>query len=495
MAAVIWRLYVAWDMTNYIDESARLIEATGEMQLAPIEEAITGGRGIVDSMTLNLSNHDNRYSPLYTSSPLFSYLQNANAYHAPCYLEISIDSGSNYYRIFTGVIKLPKITSPTMQATGTVEIECRSRDELLLQRRLSTPQSDFVASAGYNERQIINLWLTQAGVSGSDMLLDAGLFSIAFAWMDDESVLEELWNVAAACGGRFYANPDGKFVYENAAHWLTSPRSTASQETLNEASYDTIVPAYADGELYDVVTVESSARYIAPRDVLWEPDEDVVVPANASKKVTARLRQAAWNIDSISYTAVTAGGTNINSSVSISSVQYAQRVELTITNSHATHAAYLRPLRITGQSIDGAPSAEESRNSTDHGSNAAFFASRGSRTKSVRAGVYVQSKAHAGAVANFLLRRYEIPRLNYSITNAVGNPQRRLGDRITLYDTRIANGAKDAILTSNRWSLSSGGFNQDLELMDAGQLYPYHPSPGYAVIGSDVMGSSKKVFF
>lgn len=495
MADVRWRLYVAWDMTNFMDESTRLIEAAGEMQLAPVEEAITGGRGIIDSMSLTLSNHDNRYSMLDTSSPLFSYLQNANAYHAPCYLEVSVDSGANYYRIFTGVIKLPQIGSQTRQEISTAEIECRARDELLLQQRLSTPYSDFVSSAGYNESQLINLWLTQAGISSGDMLLDAGLFSIGFGWLDEESALEESWALAAACGGRFYANPDGKFTYENAAHWLTNWRSTASQEALTEASYDKIKPSYTDGELYDVVTVECSARYIAPRDVLWEPDEDVVVPANASKKIVARLRQAAWNIDSISYTAITAGGTNITSSVSISSVQYAQRVELTISNSHATHAAYLRPLRITGQSIDGAPSAEESRNSTDHGSNAAFFATRGSRTKSVRAGVYVQSKAHAGAVANFLLRRYEIPRLNYSISNAIGNPRRRLGDRITLYDTRIANGAKDAILTSIRWSLSSGGFNQDLELMDAGQLHPYHPSPGYFEIGSDTVGSSLKVFF
>lgn len=495
MAALSWRVYIAWDMTNYIDESSRLVEAAGEMQLSPVEEAITGGRGIVDSMTLSLSNHDNRYSPLYTSSPLFSYLQNANAYHAPCYVEVSIDGGSNYYRVFTGVIKLPKISSPTIQATSVVEIECRARDELLLQQRLSTTLSDFIASAGYNESQLISLWLTLAGVASGDKLLDAGLFSIGFAWLDDESALEECWSLAAACGGRFYANPDGKFVYENAAHWLTSSRSTASQETLNEASYDTITPAYADGELYDVVTVESSARLIAPRDVLWEPDEDVIVPANSSKKITARLRQAAWNIDSITYTAVTAGGANINGSVAISSVQYAQRVELTITNSHTTHAAYLRPLRITGQAIDGAPSNEESRNSTDHGSNAAFFATRGSRSKSVRAGAYVQSKAHAGSLANFLLRRYEIPRLNYSIAGAVGNPRRRLGDRITINDTRIANTSKDAILTSIRWSLDRDGFKQDLELMDAGQLYPYHPTPGYFAINSNTLASTAKVFF
>ena len=494
MAALSWRLKIAWDMTNYVDESARLIEATGESQLTPPEEAVTGGQGIIDTMTLSLANHDNRFSPLFTSSPLYSYLQSGKSYHAPVYLEVSIDGGSNYYRIFTGVIKLPKISSASLQAIGTVEIECRARDELLLQRRLSTPHSDFVSSAGYDESQLIDLWLTQAGISGSDMLLDPGLFSIGYAWLDDESALEEIWALAAQCGGRFYANPDGKFVFENAAHWLTNWRSTAAQETLNGDDYDLLTPAYADGELYDVVTVESSGRVISPRDVLWEPDEDVAIPPATTKKITARLRQPAWNIDPVSFSAVTAGGGKLDGYIELTSTHFAQRVDMSITNTHTTHAAFLRPLRITGQAIDGAPSHEESRTSVLHGTNAAFFSSRGSRTKSVRAGSYVQSKAHAGALANFLLRRYEIPRLSYAISNAVGNPQRRLGDRITIYDTTISDGSRDALLTGIRWSLSNDGFAQDLTLQDAGQMYPYYPSPGYITLGSDTIGGSEKLF-
>lgn len=244
-----------------------------------------------------------------------------------------------------------------------------------------------------------------------------------------------------------------------------------------------------------MVTVESSGRVISPRDVLWEPDEDVAIPPATTKKITARLRQPAWNIDPVSFSAVTAGGGKLDGYIELTSTHFAQRVDMSITNTHTTHAAFLRPLRITGQAIDGAPSHEESRTSVLHGTNAAFFSSRGSRTKSVRAGSYVQSKAHAGALANFLLRRYEIPRLSYAISNAVGNPQRRLGDRITIYDTTISDGSRDALLTGIRWSLSNDGFAQDLTLQDAGQMYPYYPSPGYITLGSDTIGGSKKLFF
>lgn len=492
---ISYRLKIAWDMSNFIDETSRLLEATGESQFAPVEEAITGGQGIIDTMTLVLANHDNRFSPLYTSSPLYSYLQNGKSYHAPVYLEVSIDGGSNYYRIFTGVIKLPKLSGANSQNISQVEIECRARDELLLQCRLSTTLSDFQSSAGYNESQLIELWLTQAGVSSGDMLLDPGLFSIGYAWLDDESPLEEIWSLAASCGGRFYASPDGKYVYENSARWVTSWESTAAQETIGADDYDLLTPYYADGELYDVVTVESSGRIIAPRDVLWEPDEEVVIPPATTKKIVAKLRQPAWLIDSIAYAAVTAGGTKLDGYIELSTTPYAQRVDISISNTHTTHAAYLRPLRITGQAIDGAPSHEETRTSALHGTNAAFFASRGSRTKPVRASAYVQSRAHAGTLAHFLLRRYEIPRLGYAVTNAVGKPQRRLGNRITISDTTISDVSRDAILTGIRWSLDRNGFNQDLTLIDAGQLYPFYPTPGYITLGSDTIGGSEKLFF
>ena len=69
---------------------------------------ITSPRGTVDQCTLTLNNMDGRYSPLNTSSPIYDDIKLGGAYHAPMYLRVSIDGGSNYDRVFTGVIKIPR---------------------------------------------------------------------------------------------------------------------------------------------------------------------------------------------------------------------------------------------------------------------------------------------------------------------------------------------------------------------------------------------------
>jgi hypothetical protein len=496
MSTIRARLMISWNFSTYTDESPYLVEASGDMRFTPLEDALTGGRGITDTMALTLSNATGRFSALNADGPLYSFLQDGKAYHAPVYLEISQDGGS-YVRVFTGVIKVPAEGGVTGTQAGTVTVECRSRDELLLNKRISTPLVDFqtVHDQGYDESQIMSLWLTQAGVASGDKILDPGLNVIPWAWLDQESPLEDIWALASACGGRFYANPDGKYVYENATYWLRATRSTTVQEAINKSLTGRITPIYDDTDLYNEVTVEASTRIVSALDVLWEPDEVIVVPANNSKQVTAQLRQPVYSISGVDFAASTSGGEAITSSVSVDATYFAQRVDLTITNSHATHAAFVRPLRINGYPVSGGPTLSESRNSEDHGSNQAFFAVRGSRSKTVRGNLYVQSRTQAGAHAEFLLSRYERPRLSYKIDETPGKASRRLGDRINVRDERTMSSWREALITSIAWSYSKAGFIQNIEASDAAQLYPYQVSPGYFVIGSDAVGGSKVLFF
>lgn len=490
---ISYRLYVAWDGTNYIDESSRLISASGEMSLSPPDDAITASSGIVDTMTLQLQNADGRFSPLYTGSPLAALIGSGKAYHAPCYLEVSIDGGVNYSRVFTGVIKTPQESGASASEIASVSVECRSRDELILQKRISTPWAEFRSyhDQGYNESELIAAWLSACGVPANQCVLDAGLFTIDWAWLDDESPLEEMWNLAAACGGRLYAGPDGLYYYENATHWLTAARSVTSQETLDAGAFTRCVPAYDDRELYNIVTVEASPRVITVSDTLWEPDEEVYVPANGSKVMTAMLRQPAYSMNPPSYTAVSAGGQNISGNVSVLAVAYAQRALLTITNTHATLAAYLKPLRITGNALTGGPTQEESRTSAGYGSNSAYFGSRGDRTRSIRGNVWIQSKSHAGMLAEFLLMRHEQPRLTYQLMGCPGRPGRRLGDRVTILDPSIMSSSRDALLTAISWTLDRNGFRQELKAVDLAKLYPYlDANPGYFVIDSNTLAPS-----
>src|SRR5690606_8209948 len=135
--------------------------------------AITGGSGIVSSMSLILRNPSGRFSPLRTDGALYADLANGGGYHAPCYLEVSIDGGSNYYRVFTGVLKTPQESTLTSRENPLVTIEARSNEERYLQQRISSPRLSFqqLHDTGSTEADYIYDWLSRAGVSAGDMTL------------------------------------------------------------------------------------------------------------------------------------------------------------------------------------------------------------------------------------------------------------------------------------------------------------------------------------
>jgi hypothetical protein len=106
----------------------------------------------------------------------------------------------------------------------------------------------------------------------------------------------------------------------------------------------------------------------------------------------------------------------------------------------------------------------------------------------VRGNVYVQSEAQADMIARYLLHRLERPRLHYKLTGCIGQPQRRLGDLVTLFDPAVMSASRTAYVVGIKWKWNSSGFAQDLELVDAAQMYPY--GSGYFVLNTNKLGAS-----
>jgi hypothetical protein len=169
-----------------------------------------------------------------------------------------------------------------------------------------------------------------------------------------------------------------------------------------------------------------------------------------------------------------------------------QRVELAYDNNDTVHTAYLRPLAITGKGLKGGPTSEVARNSTDHGYNAAWWTSRSSsRSKTVRGNPYIQTESHAESVALMLLHRGEAPRLSYRLSGCPGKANRRCGDRVTIDDSMVMSATRDAFITAISWRLDRTGFTQEIEAVDAAQLYPYADTDGYFILGDGTPASSK----
>ena len=112
-------------------------------------------------------------------------------------------------------------------------------------------------------------------------------------------------------------------------------------------------------------------------------------------------------------------------------------VELTFVNANSTYAARLYKLQVQGRPVVGAPILEEQRTST-----AAFWAARTKRNRSLRSNVYIQSRAHAGAIAEFLRDTQELPRLFYNVSGLQGRALRTLGERLRIIDSEDDDGQR-----------------------------------------------------
>jgi hypothetical protein len=495
--AIKQRLFIDWNRDgSYTDESSRLVSANGQMRLAAPEDSIMSPRGIMSQMTIELGNGDNRFSVLKTTGALYSDISGGGYYQCPMYFEVSIDSGANYYRMLTGYIKGPVENAITVDDPAIMRFDCRSREELVINKRVSTLQSVFVSlhDNGATESEVIAQWLQDAGLSSTDYTLDPGLFNVEWAWLDDESPIEDAWQIAAACGGRFYCDPDGEFRYENMAHWLGSPHST-SQETLAKNAYNSLRLRYEDGELYKTITVAVGGRRSLESGVIWEANEVYSIPPSTTRQVVAQYQQPAYSITAISHTAQSAGGINLIGDISISTTYYAQRADMLVTNNNATYTALMRNFQIYGRTVHGGPAEEITLNS-----GASFWTGRTGRTRRLRGNPYIQVKPQADSLVRFLRDRHQLPRLFATVSGTSGRPQRRLGDRITINDPDAMSSALQVFIIGIQWRYNPGaniGFQQDLECMDASIFDDTNPP--YYRIGTSQLGtvdaSRGKVFY
>lgn len=487
------RVYFDWDFNGtFTNETSNLISASGEMEFSSPQDSITSGSGIIDACSILLHNNGGRYSAFRSDSAIVTYVQNGNAYHVPVRVDVTVD-GSVYSRVFTGVAKIPSETGRTYKDLPVIEFECRSVEERIVQNKYSSSRYYMALryDEGWTESQIIEAYLEAAGIT--DHALDAGMFIIPWSWVDDESILEQCWELAAACGGRLYWDRNGVARYENAAHWIFPPHNTYDQLYTN-ADWELFSVSFNDKDLYNRVSVEYAPREISGVTVLWEPTEVLTVPANSTIRVTAKFKYPAYSEPVVTWKAHTLGGTDMTSSVSLSATHYAQRSELVITNNHATLALRVNPINISARAVMGGPTVEVEKDSATNGSAEAvtFFTTRlTDRVKSYSGNFYVQSKAQADMLAQFLLDRYELPTAVYELNGVPGNPLRVPGDRIRVQDVSSMSAARDAIVLRVSWTFSDMAYVQNLTAIDAANLYEYlGATPGYFIIGTNKLGAS-----
>jgi len=492
-------LEISWDDQAWDLESDYLVSAGGTFQFRAPGDFIASGGGSLDQADIVLANVADRYLP---------YLANQYFYqkHVRLYVSTTVNGvATDMLKIFTGAINSARLNTPTGSAGSMLTLSCTSEEGPFLQRKYDLLQSRFkqFADSNITEADWIDVLLEGTPLTRPNPK-DEGLINIPWLWADDESILEECWAVAAACGGIFYSDLDGWATYKNAsslAKDVTVPVETFAR-TGTAGTYTPYSSATLDlnqDELYSDVVVEVSTRHIDEEDLLWEPEEyeRLVVPAGGGKlTVIATYDDPVYQINNFEYEITTEMGTPFDIGAP-TMVHYAQKSEITFTNSHAYYPALIRYFRVTGVPVTGRTAFEFKASSilpywTDVIPSSGGQLRRQRRTRSVRGNNYVQTQMQGQFLADLILAESEAPRPIISLNGVPGKQTRFIGDVVEVVDTRLGVNFKGRILSLS-WTLGTT-YEHSLTIQSFGTVYANAP---YFVLNStDQIGpSSKKMYY
>lgn len=497
------QVYFDWDHDgNYTSEDTYLISARGQHRLTPPGQSITATSGRVSECTVVMDNSTGRFSSHNAAGALYSYIQSGKAYHVPVKVQISavpVGDSVSYQSVFTGVARIPAEATLSPGQPQTITFDCRGIEEVLLNRRQRTTRANFASyhdNEGSTESTFASAVLSDSGATLTSVL-DAGMFNIPWPWLENESIVEELWKLAAACGGRFYGNAYGQLVYENATHWLKSPHTTSQQSYTRGSGFNNLVLTWNETELAEEVSVTWAERDPEEEAEIYDSG-NLFVPVGETIIVWADFGDPAYGISALNYTAGTPGGMNLQPWVSVAAYYYAGSAKLTIQNG-STMAATVR-VTMTGYLSSAGNSKTVTQESAD-----SFWTGREGRSRKVSGNRWVQSESQARFLKDFMAARQETPPLFAKMGGCPGNPLRTLGDRITITDAELSLSATDFFITAVSWRYDRGGFLQDFEAIRAADAHEYAGgavSGGYFFLstsGGNTLGtgSSKpgKLFF
>lgn len=284
------QLFVYWNGVSPSDESAYLVSATGQFSLQAPADFLTSGGGTVNQATINLANPADRYIALLSTLDFFE---------RKVELSVSFNEGTTFQRIFTGVIRGVQMTAPNPGTASQLVLQCVTMDGPYLQRKYDMPIADFKGyhTTNTTESQFFTSMLNKINPS-FPRAFDTGTIVLPWIWLDDESVLEEFWKIAASCGGVVYTDVNGTLIYKNAssiAKLINTPSETLSRAA-NSYSMGTLDVATDD--LYSDVVVEVSTRVIGDVEELWSPEDyaDLVVPPSGTLVVNATFDDPVYEL-------------------------------------------------------------------------------------------------------------------------------------------------------------------------------------------------------
>ena len=476
------------NVASWTDESDYVIAVRGELQSLDYGKSISAiGAGVSNAVYVTCRNPEVtsggsglRFSASNASGPLYTYIGGGKVHMTRACVQIGLSG--EYLRQITGYI----VDAPEDYANRQVVFEIRDRAvEFALARQASDLYTDTTAKAYL---QYLCGILDKDVIAVTDQEFDDGLIEIEYAYLDNERVWEEMGLLAEAQAGRIWFDKDGDLHFDDGAHFVKPNVNswddpTTSQAALDTADFLACNPRYPANAVYNHIQVEYQPRYVAIEQNIYTASETNIIAASGTRDIVCEFTYPVNSVTTpeadTDYVAVTSGGTDITTDITITLTSDANQATLTIANANASFAAYLVKLELRGQPL---LSEQSSRYETE---DATSIAQYGRRTLPIR-NPYVQSYRHAEMVGDLLLARYKDPVQNITLRGVRGLPWLEPGDRITVTET-LTGIDEDYFIGKINWSFAADqGYTMNLELMRAADLYPH---TDYFVIGTSHYGT------
>lgn len=486
---------VKWDGTNYVDETSNTLLSDGlsgtseggalDVSPSPL------GPSVADELSLTFDNSGGRFSwaidrelPDY----LYDYLYEDGGFSKLIRVKTGMLYGGSpeYVTQFIGHMKEP------VQSGGygdRVSISAQGLASRVAMQQVSTPlqvnqrADEYIATLAA---------LLPAGLVSS-VVCDYGITVHPYLWADEESVWQEMQEVAKAEGGRVFFDNAGVLRFHNYLHLA---QNTSPVATFTQSHFLSVRPSISYANIRNHIIVKYRPRYIGGYQTIWKCSEPIEVPPNSHVYRWAQLQNPAHTVtDPVSGTdwkARTSSYVDRTSDLTVTrSTTYAQRVYLDLHNTHATLTLYADPLQLRGYPVLTTEERMVEATATPY--------TRGERVETVDS-VYLQSEDIAQALASSMLYRYKDPRIVARVQLVRGAlPYLEVGDRIHLDDSGTGGTGvhRDFYVASIDWVGTREVYQQELTLLDAANLVPHDD---YFWVGTDAahntaLGAVGKMFW